>query len=279
MCQTIDVMKPQLSETLKGTGISTERFIATAKTAVQTHVQKDRLASADKQSLYLAIKKSASDGLMPDNRESALVIYGNQVQYQPMVQGLVKLARNSGEIESIGAYIVYSEDEFIYRVGVDKLPQHQAGGERGWFSSDRGEPVGVWSYIKLKSGEYLEPVMLTKERIDRISQRSKQAKNYSPTQGLDWEEFWKKAAIRNILKYAPRSTALDKTLDEMDAEFTYEEEEIPAAEEVKEEKPKTRAEKAVEKKQEAEVIDAEYVEEEQDMQEAPPFDEVEEVAP
>lgn len=260
ICQTIDKMEGSLNENLQGTGISVKRFLATAKTAVQTHADKDRLASADRNSLYLAIKKSATDGLMPDNREAALVVYGNQVQYQPMVQGLVKLARQSGEIESLGAYVVYSEDSFTYRVGIDTLPLHEAGGDKGWFSANRGEPIGVWAYVKLKTGDYLEPVMLTKERVDRIAKRSKQAKNYDPKQGLDWEEFWKKAAIRNILKYAPKSTQLEKAMATMDDEFDAESEDIylnTAPEPVKEPEKETRAAKAV--KEEPEVIDVESV--------------------
>lgn len=226
ICQTLDKMQPALNENLKGTGISTQRFLATAKTAVQTHADREKLSNADRQSLYLAIKKSASDGLMPDNREAALVIYNNQVQYQPMVQGLVKLARNSGEIESIGAYIVYANDMFTYRVGIDSIPTHEASGDdgMGWFSSSRGEPIGVWAYVKLKSGDYLEPVMLSRERVMRIAQRSRLRKNYNPGEGLDWEEFWKKAAIRNILKYAPRSTALDSALEKIDDEISFDSE-------------------------------------------------------
>ena len=112
ICQSLDKMAPSLTESLQGTGITVQRFLATAKTAVQTHTDKDRLASADRNSLYLSIKKAAGDGLMPDGREAALVVYGSQVQYQPMVQGLVKLARNSGEIESINSEVVYENDEF-----------------------------------------------------------------------------------------------------------------------------------------------------------------------
>jgi len=214
ICQAIDLMQPSLDESLKGTGVSVGRFIATAKTAVQTHQDQKGLEAADRSSLFLAIKKSASDGLMPDGREAALVIYNTNVgtkekpewkklvQYQPMTQGLVKLARKSGEIESLGAYIVYDGDAFEYSAGVDPLPKHKAN----WFGT-RGKPIGVWAFVKLKSGDYLDPVMLTKERIDRIATRSKMAKNYNPEQGQDWEEFWKKAAIRNILK-CPLTTCI-----------------------------------------------------------------------
>lgn len=268
ICQALDKMEGSFNESLQGTGINPKRFLATAKTAVQNHADKDRLAQADRQSLYLAIKSSATDGLMPDNREAALVIYGNKVQYQPMVQGLVKLARQSGEIESLGAFVVFERDTFIYRVGQDSLPLHEAGGDKGWFSSDRGEPIGVWAYVKLKTGDYLEPVMLTKERIDRIAQRSKQAKNYSPKLGLDWEEFWKKAAIRNILKYAPKTTQLERAIAAEEEEFDMTQDDVILNADAVADVPKeTKAAQVVKAKpvepvQEAQVIDADFTEEE-----------------
>lgn len=233
ICTALDKMEGSINEALHGTGVSVGRFLATAKTAVQTHADQASLENADRQSLYLAIKKAASDGLMPDGREAALVVYntkksdgtwGKQVQYQPMVQGLVKLARKSGEIEKLGAFIVYEKDSFKFEVGLDDIPRHSApqdeSGNHLWFSN-RGEPIGVWAFVRLKNGEYIDPVMLTQERINRIATRSKIAKNYDPKTGQDWEEWWKKAAIRNILKYAPKSTSLEQAINEMDKEFDF----------------------------------------------------------
>lgn len=241
ICNTLslDSYEKRISDQLKETGVSAKRFLASAKATIQTHPDIDRLEKADRQSLYDAIERSAAEGLIPDGREAALVVYGNKVNYQPMVQGLVKLARNSGEIESIGAYVVYSKDKFLYRVGQDKMPSHEAE----WFG-DRGEPIGVWAFVKLKNGEYLEPVMMSKDRVARIASRSKQMKNYSSKEGKDWEEFWKKAAIRNVLKLAPRSTSLDKLLKQDDEEFDLANESVSLNEPLPEQK-ETRAAKIV----------------------------------
>ena len=264
ICKTLDTMQDAIATDLKGTGINPERFIATAKTAIQTHVQKDRLEQADRQSLYLSIKKAAVDGLMPDNREAALVVYGNQVQYQPMVQGLVKLARQSGEIVSIASEVVYSNDKFKLDFTMDGIDFCHSP----CWDGDRGEPVLVWATVKLKSGETLARAY-PKKRIDAIATRSKQSDNYNPNKGKDWEEFWRKAAIRNILKYAPKSTQLEQVLAQSDAEFE-------KAQEVKQEqvieqetKPKreTKAKEAIMQAQEPEVIDAEIIE--PDYQDAP----------
>lgn len=261
ICQTIDKMQPSLEENLQGTGISVNRFLATAKTAIQTHPQKDKLEQADRNSLYLAIKKSASDGLMPDGREAALVVYGNTAQYQPMVQGLVKLARNSGEIESINSEVVFENDEFELYYDFDGTKfKHSPN-----WKEDRGQPVLVWASVKLKSGEVIARAY-PKDRIMQIASRSKMSKNYQPNQGLDWEEFWRKAAIRNILKYAPKTTAIEKALEANDGEFSFDDEVIEETPKPtkKAGKRKTKAEEVVKSEEpkqedEPEIIEAEIV--------------------
>lgn len=258
ICQTLDKMVDSFADNLQSTGISTQRFISTAKTAIQTHADRDKLERADRKSLYLAIQKAAGDGLMPDNREAALVVYGSVVQYQPMVQGLVKLARQSGEIESINSEVVYENDEFELYFDFDGTKfKHKPN-----WKCERGKPMLVWASVKLKSGEIIARAY-PKKRIDQIASRSKMSGNYDPEKGKDWEEFWRKAAIRNILKYAPKSTVLEKAMASIDEEFvennTIEHvEEQPQPEQNKETPRRTKAEEIVT----GNVIDAEVIIEE-----------------
>lgn len=257
ICTAIDKMQGGLSESLNGTGINPDRFVATAKMAIQTHADKDKLEKADRQSLYLAIKRAAGDGLMPDNREAALVVYGSQVQYQPMVQGLVKLARNSGEIESINSEVVFEKDQFELSFQIDGVKFNHAP---NW-KEDRGNPVLVWATVKLKSGEVIARAY-PKKRIDQIATRSRMSVNYDPAKGKDWEEFWRKAAIRNILKYAPKSTAIENALSVMDSEFQNETIETveTVIQPIQEETKKTRAAKVVNPEPEPITIESEPTE-------------------
>lgn len=287
ICNTIDVMEPSLTQALNGTGINTKRFIATAKTAIQSSKDRAGLEAADRSTLFLAVQRAAGDGLMPDGREAALVVYNEKykdangkdqwkktVNYQPMVQGLMKLARNSDQIEDVDAFIVYEKDHFSFKQGKDKMPDHDGN----WFG-DRGKPIGIWAFVKLKSGE-MKVAMFPKERIDRIAIRSKVPKNYKPSfidaqgemqGGLDWEEWWKKAAIRNILKYAPKSTALEKALDndqeidldEVSAEPVSSAPVNPVTEAPRSETRAAQAVKAKQEKAEDKVIDLEPVKEEE----------------
>lgn len=208
VCNNIANMKPNFEEALRNTGVSVDRFVHIVKHVIQTHKELPKLLAADRKSLYLACQKAASDGLIPDGREGALMVFGTEVVFMPMVQGLVKLARNSGDISNIEAAVVYSGDTFTYVMGADTAPKHEAD----WFGDTRGEPVGAWALVTLASGEKI-PAMLSKNKILRVAAKSKNAYQYDCKKGDSWEEWWKKTAVKNVLKYAPRSTALDKALE------------------------------------------------------------------
>ena len=244
VCQGLQKMETNFKQSLPA-GLSAERFIRTATNAIQMHPQKDKLLNANRQSLYNSCQKAAIDGLMLDGREAALVVFGTDATYMPMTQGLVKLARNSGEIANIVAEVVYSNDKFTYRIGLDEMPLH----EPDWFG-DRGEPIGVWAMVKLKNGEIISR-LLPKEKIMKIAGKSKNGYQYDPVKGPYFDEWWRKTAIKNVLKYAPKSTELEQAIARGDnEEFDHGEmveinQEQPAAEK----KPRqTKAAQAVKEK-------------------------------
>lgn len=253
VCQGLQKMQTNFEQSLPK-GLSADRFIRTATNAIQMHPQKDKLLQANRQSLYNSCQKAAIDGLMLDGREAALVVFGTDVTYMPMTQGLVKLARNSGEIETITSEVVYEGDQFtcFYDVSGTSFKH-----EPNW-TGDRGAPVMVWAAVKLKSGEVIVRA-LAKDKIMKIAGKSKNSFQYDPDKGPFFDEWWRKTAIKNVLKYAPKSTELEKALIESEGkEFGEPEPEqtAPAA-------PKqTRAAKVVkEPEPEQEAIDAEIVDE------------------
>jgi recombination protein RecT len=260
-------------------GMSVEKFINTANNAIMTHPQRDKLLEADRLSIFNACKKAAGDGLLLDGREAAMVVYntkqGNSwvptAQYIPMTQGLVKLARNSGEIKSIIAEVVYENDKFVYRIGIDEMPTH----EPDWFG-DRGKAIGVWACVKLKDGEVISR-MLPKTKIMNIAEGSKtNAKQYSPTEGQYFDEWWRKAAIKNVLKYAPKTTELEKLNQvigvDNDAHFDFSQEHVEVEPPVEKTVQKeTKAAKVIkeESTKDVDVIDVEIIEEQDEENESP----------
>lgn len=191
-------------------GMDPKRFMRTTVNAISTHAQSEKLLKADRQSLFNACQKAAADGLLLDSKEATLVVFSGEVAYMPMVQGLVKLARNSGEIGNISYAVVYKNDEFEYYTDLDGV--HFIHKPLKEWEGDRGAPVAAFCLIALKDSDEKILKVLTKSRIMAIAQGGKNAHQYTPGKGAHFEEWWGKTVIKNALKYAPKSTFLESAL-------------------------------------------------------------------
>jgi recombination protein RecT len=203
----VEKMAPQFKAALPS-HIPVERFVRTTLTAVQTNPD---LMEADRRTLFAAATRAAQMGLLPDGREGAIVTFGGKCSFMPMLGGILKLVRNSGELASIDAQIVYKADKFTYRPGIDLVPQH----EPDWFG-DRGEVVGVYAVAKMKDGAaYVE--ILSKKQVEQVRAVSR-SKNAGPWSTW-WDEMARKTAIRRLAKRLPLSTDLDGVVHEDDELF------------------------------------------------------------
>jgi recombination protein RecT len=118
VCMALTAAEPTFKMSLPPQ-IPSTKFIRVAQTAIR---QTPALAGLDRQSLYAAFHKCAADGLLPDGREAAIVPFGQTATYMPMIQGICKKARNSGEIKTINAQIVYKND--AYEHWIDESGEH-----------------------------------------------------------------------------------------------------------------------------------------------------------
>lgn len=218
--ERIENASPEFKKALPG-HIPVEKFVRTVQTAItMTHGLSDACSTpAGIQSLMTACTKAATDGLILDGREAALVTFKGQVQYMPMVAGLMKKARNSGDISSITAEIVYRNDPFSYNPSTDEAPDHRPD----WFG-DRGEPVGVYAVCRLKDGSTVVEVM-SRQQVMNIAAQSRNAGQYDPKGGKNYGEWWRKTVIRRISKYLPSSSDKDefmRAVERIDDGFEFE---------------------------------------------------------
>lgn len=141
-----------------------------------------------------------------------LVPYGNKAQFIPGYRGLIKLARNSGELLSIEADVVCEADHFVYEKG--SAPRIEF---RPKLDGDRGKPRGVYALAVLKSGES-QAVYLSISEIEKV-RRVSRAGSSGPW--VDWwEEMAKKTAIRRLAKLLPlESERWARALEAANAEF------------------------------------------------------------
>jgi len=192
-----------------------ERFSRVIMTAVQ---QNPDLLRVERRSLWTSAMKCAQDGLLPDGREAALIVFkdrnrGMIAQYMPMVAGIRKKVRNSGEIATWDTAVVYEHDDFEFELGDAPFIKHcPALGERG-------KPVAAYSVATLKSGEKSREVMSIGE-INAIRARSR-ASSAGPWV-TDFAEMARKTVARRHSKVLPMSTDLDDVLRRDDALYDME---------------------------------------------------------
>jgi recombination protein RecT len=201
--------------------VSIEAFQNAAIVAVQDN---PKILRCDQSSVFRSIRRLAASGLVPDGREAALVPFKTRVngkyvdvcQAMPMVFGLIKVARNSGEVEDIRAHIVYQKevDEgfFDYVVGDEEKLTHKP-----ILFGDRGDPVAVYAVAVLRNGSRIRQ-LLTKDEVERMRASSANQRIYEKGQkprfskepiGIWsdwWDEMWKKSAIRRLSKRLPLSS-------------------------------------------------------------------------
>lgn len=180
--------------------IKPEKFRRVVLTVAQ---QNPDLLNADRRSLLQACLKCAADGLIPDGREAALVLYGRTVQYIPMYGGLLKRVRNSGEVASVQAHIIYENDEFVIRRGFQDTLDH-----RPKFPGDRGKPIGAYAVAKFKDGS--DPIfeVMDLQQIEKVRLASKGANAFAWKNW--WEEMARKTVFRRLSKWLPMDADLDQ---------------------------------------------------------------------
>lgn len=207
IAQEVAKMQAQFQAALPA-HVPAEKFVRVVMTAVNSNPD---LQNADRRSLLEAAMKAAQDGLIPDGRESAFVVFNTnagtkqqprwikKVQYMPMVWGIAKKIRNSGELESLTANVVYEHDSFEYRLGDDEQILHSPK-----MLGSRGKPIGAYAIIKTKAGGIYREVM-NEEEINAVRDISK-AKDSGPWSGPFFTEMWRKTVLRRLAKRVPMST-------------------------------------------------------------------------
>ena len=179
--------------------IPVERFMRVIMTAIQNNPD---LLKASRKSLFNAAMKAAQDGLLPDGREGAMVPFGGDITWMPMIGGIRKKVRNSGEIATWDVYAVYEKDAFEFELGDDPFIRH-----RPHLGEDRGKLIAVYSVATLKSGERSRDVMSVSE-VEKIRALSK-GKNTPWNNPTFYPEMAKKTVARRHSKVLPMSSDLD----------------------------------------------------------------------
>lgn len=229
--------------------IPSDRFTRIAVSAINGNPE--LLANnIDKRSLYASVMKAAQDGLVIDGREAALVTFnvkggGKAVQYMPMVAGIMKKMRNTGEIATISYGLVYQrefdEGRFEYVKGDSESLTHKP-----ILFGDKGDFIGVYAVVTLKDGSKIREFM-DMGQIEKVRAVSRAAKSeYGPW--TKWfEEMAAKSVLRKVSKLCPMSSDIDAMFKREDDDNGFDAE----TGEIHEEKPKRTGTRAAAKVKDA----------------------------
>ena len=208
--------------------VTPERMIRVALTAFS---RTPLLAKCSATSICGALVQASILGLEPDglSGEAFLIPYwstkagGYECQMQPGYKGLVKLARNTGEISTIDAQPVHDKDEFDFQKGSCTSWTHK------WNPREpRGPIYGYWAGYVLKDGGSNFEFMSVGEIEAHRDQYSQGA--YKKERGqfvLDaagakiltgpWKDspdwMYRKTPLIQVLKLAPKTVHLHTALN------------------------------------------------------------------
>jgi recombination protein RecT len=206
----LEKMRPQFAMAMPAEKI--DRFIRTIMTAIQ---KTPKLQKCTPKSLLNACMDAAQDDLLPDGREGAIVPFSNSdedggrasdtASWMPMVAGLRKKARNSGEISDWYVELVHLGDEFFYELGDEPRILHRPNLNGG----GRARPIThVYSIARFKDGGLSRHVMPIQE-IEDIKIRYVRAKKGPWSDPIAYPEMVRKTCARQHAKFLPSSTDLD----------------------------------------------------------------------
>jgi recombination protein RecT len=167
------------------------RYVRIAITAVRKNP--DLALLEDRDSVFLAIQQCATDGLLPDGREAAMVIRRprgvtdkrkGKAHYQPMIGGFRKICAEHGF--RLEAYVVYANDHFLEEIA----PAHRVEHRPPPLGKPRGEAIGAWAVARHASwGEFIE--VMDKPEIEHV--RKSSSAGAGP-----WSEHWGEMARKTV---------------------------------------------------------------------------------
>lgn len=172
------------------------------------------LLQCEQTSLLGCIMQAAQLGLEPGSAlgHCYLLPFGNgkSATGQPNAnliigyRGMIDLARRSGQLLSINAYVVHDGDEFEWELGINPTIKHKPNPDA------EGNPIThVYAVANLKGGGCQFEVM-TRKSIEAVRKQSKAGSN-GPWVS-HWDEMARKTVIRRLFKYLPVSIEMARAV-------------------------------------------------------------------
>lgn len=216
MKNTIKAALPQFTSMLPST-IKPERFQSMVLTAVNTN---PKLMACDPLSVVASALQSAQLGLEPNTPlgQAYLIPYEERkmvngvwqtvrtvCNFQVGYRGLITLAFNSGELQSLDAQEVYANDDFDFNYGLNMTLKHIPATHN---RKQPGEnPTHYYAVYKLKNGGQGMAVMTYEDVLEHAKKFSKtynkKTGKFSGPWADNFDAMAKKTVLLKLMKYMP----------------------------------------------------------------------------
>lgn len=200
--------------------VDVDAFLGTAAGALYANSKLMEAATANPDSLIVAMMRCAALGHLPGTDEFYLLwrmIKDADGRKRPTVQGIegyrgiIERMYRSGAVKNVVVREVCARDAFQYVEGEHDKPVHHVD----WFGHGRGDMIGVYAYATLTTGAVSRVVILNRDDV-MAAREASDAKDssFSPWNrldaGKDHPEFtgrsmWWKTAARRLEPWVPTS--------------------------------------------------------------------------
>lgn len=213
-------MKKRLAAVLGGK-IDVDRFSQVAMVAISKNTD---LTLADRASLFTSCMECAADGLLPNGKDAALVVFNTNVgtqakpewkklvQYLPMVRGIYKVAERTGTVRMFNARVVHQQDEFHREYGFEPVLRHVPA------AADPGKAIGAYSVL-IKTDGTRDFEYMTRDEIEVVRGRAKSSN--SPAWQHHYEEMMKKVVIHRHAKRLDLTPELEQVVNRIEQDYDF----------------------------------------------------------
>lgn len=194
--------RDDIERSLRALGIPFDTFIAALEVGLNQTMKNNEafFEKVSPQSFLQEVVRAAHLGIMPDGKEGAIVNYGAEAAFMPMVEGFVKLIWGTGMVVDVNQNVVCEGDDFDFEEGDQGYVRHR----RSLTRAADAATIGAWCVINLKTGGKLIEVVdqADLKKIAGVSRATKGPR-------VDWErEMHRKAPFRRIVKRMPKTEGL-----------------------------------------------------------------------
>ena len=201
----LNKLRPAISQLLPANK-SADRMVRVLYNSVKKN---PRLLSCDRDSLLLAVMKSAELGLEPDTvlQQCFLIPYGNKVQLQIGYRGLLKLARESKGVAFIEVHPVFEGEDFVLEYGIQTVCRHTPSLTREL----KDMPKLFYAVVRFTGSQ--EPLVewMTNDEVMAIRDRAP-SKN-SPAWKDYYTQMGRKVLLKRTCNYIPQSDRLAAAIE------------------------------------------------------------------